>query len=294
MRTLLVTGGAGFIGGNFVHWLMAQGGVQVVNLDKLTYAGNLDTLAPLASNPSHVFVQGDIGDRELVGRLLRDYAVDAVVNFAAESHVDRSIDGPAAFIETNVLGTFNLLGLRQVLLVGLKRRAQGGLPLPACLHRRGLRLPGSHWALHGGDGLCPQFALFGLQGGLGSSGAGLAPHLRAAGPDHQLLQQLRSLPVPGEADPAGHPEGPARRAPAHLRQREQCPRLAVRGGPLPGHTAGPGGRSPRGGLQRRRQQRADQSPGGRYPLRSAGRAGARLGPSAPRRAQDLRQGQARA
>jgi dTDP-glucose 4,6-dehydratase len=88
---------------------MAQGGVQVVNLDKLTYAGNLDTLAPLASNPSHVFVQGDIGDRALVGRLLRDYAVDAVVNFAAESHVDRSIDGPAAFIETNVLGTFNLL-----------------------------------------------------------------------------------------------------------------------------------------------------------------------------------------
>jgi dTDP-glucose 4,6-dehydratase len=109
MRTLLVTGGAGFIGGNFIHLLMAQGGVQVVNLDKLTYAGNLDTLAPLAANPGHVFVQGDIGDRDLVSRLLRDYAVDAVVNFAAESHVDRSIDGPAAFIETNVLGTFNLL-----------------------------------------------------------------------------------------------------------------------------------------------------------------------------------------
>jgi dTDP-glucose 4,6-dehydratase len=109
MRTLLVTGGAGFIGGNFVHLLMADGGIQVINLDKLTYAGNLDTLAPLAANPSHIFVQGDIGDRELVLRLLRDYAVDAVVNFAAESHVDRSIDGPAAFIETNVLGTFNLL-----------------------------------------------------------------------------------------------------------------------------------------------------------------------------------------
>jgi dTDP-glucose 4,6-dehydratase len=109
MRTLLVTGGAGFIGGNFVHLLAAQGGVQVINLDKLTYAGNLDTLAPLSGNPAHVFVEGDIGDRDLVGRLLRDYAVDAVVNFAAESHVDRSIDGPAAFIETNVLGTFNLL-----------------------------------------------------------------------------------------------------------------------------------------------------------------------------------------
>jgi dTDP-glucose 4,6-dehydratase len=119
MQTLLVTGGAGFIGGNFIHLLMAQGGVQVVNLDKLTYAGNLDTLAPLAANPGHVFVQGDIGDRDLVSRLLRDYAVDAVVNFAAESHVDRSIDGPAAFIETNVLGTFNLLDCAKAYWSGL-------------------------------------------------------------------------------------------------------------------------------------------------------------------------------
>jgi dTDP-glucose 4,6-dehydratase len=109
MQTILVTGGAGFIGGNFVHWMLGEHDVRVVNLDKLTYAGNLDTLQPLAGNPRHVFVQGDIGDRVLVPRLLRDYEVDAVVNFAAESHVDRSIDGPAAFIETNVVGTFNLL-----------------------------------------------------------------------------------------------------------------------------------------------------------------------------------------
>jgi dTDP-glucose 4,6-dehydratase len=109
MKTILVTGGAGFIGANFVHFLMRETDAQVVNLDKLTYAGNLDTLAPLAANPRHVFVQGDIGDRGLVDRLLHDYAVDAVVNFAAESHVDRSIDGPAAFVETNVVGTFNLL-----------------------------------------------------------------------------------------------------------------------------------------------------------------------------------------
>lgn len=104
-----MTGGAGFIGGNFVRLLMEETDCQVINLDKLTYAGNLDTLAPFAGDPRHVFVQGDIGDRDLVARLLRDYAVDAVVNFAAESHVDRSIDGPAAFIVTNVLGTFNLL-----------------------------------------------------------------------------------------------------------------------------------------------------------------------------------------
>jgi len=109
MMSVLVTGGAGFIGGNFVHFLIGASDAQVINLDKLTYAGNLDTLAPLRGNARHVFVEGDIGDRELVRRLLHDYRVDALVNFAAESHVDRSIDGPAAFVETNVVGTFNLL-----------------------------------------------------------------------------------------------------------------------------------------------------------------------------------------
>ena len=109
MKTLLVTGGAGFIGGNFVHFVLGEADVRVINLDKLTYAGNLETLAPLQGNGRHVFVQGDIGDAELIARLLVDYEVDAVVNFAAESHVDRSIDGPAAFIETNIGGTFNLL-----------------------------------------------------------------------------------------------------------------------------------------------------------------------------------------
>jgi len=109
MRTLLVTGGAGFIGGNFVHLKMRQGDERVINLDKLTYAGNPDSLAEFCDHPRHLFIEGDIGNQALVGHLLREYQVDAIVNFAAESHVDRSIDGPAAFIETNVLGTFNLL-----------------------------------------------------------------------------------------------------------------------------------------------------------------------------------------
>lgn len=109
MRTLLVTGGAGFIGGNFVHYILEQADVRVVNLDCLTYAGNLDTLAALKDNPRHLFVQGNIGDRELVSHLLAEHEIDAVVNFAAESHVDRSIDGPAEFVNTNVVGTFNLL-----------------------------------------------------------------------------------------------------------------------------------------------------------------------------------------
>ena len=108
MTTWLVTGGAGFIGGNFVLEAVAAG-VRVVNLDALTYAGNLDTLASLRGNPDHVFVEGDIGDGALVARLLAEHRPDAVVNFAAESHVDRSIDGPAAFVQTNVVGTLALL-----------------------------------------------------------------------------------------------------------------------------------------------------------------------------------------
>ena len=109
MRTILVTGGAGFIGGCFVRQVIAEEEARVVNLDKLTYAGNLDSLAAIEEHPAHVFVQGDIGDRELVARLLETYRPEAVVNFAAESHVDRSIDDPAPFVETNVVGVCNLL-----------------------------------------------------------------------------------------------------------------------------------------------------------------------------------------
>jgi dTDP-glucose 4,6-dehydratase len=107
--TWLVTGGAGFIGGNFVLKARAESRARVINLDALTYAGNLDTLAPLIDDPEHVFVHGDIGDPALVGALLKEHQPDAVINFAAESHVDRSIDGPAEFIQTNVVATLSLL-----------------------------------------------------------------------------------------------------------------------------------------------------------------------------------------
>jgi dTDP-glucose 4,6-dehydratase len=109
MQTLLVTGGAGFIGGNFVLDLVGGGEHRIINLDALTYAGNLDTLSSLERSPHHKFVRGDIGDRELVAQLLKQYQPSAIVNFAAESHVDRSIDGPGTFIQTNVVGTMNLL-----------------------------------------------------------------------------------------------------------------------------------------------------------------------------------------
>jgi dTDP-glucose 4,6-dehydratase len=107
--TILVTGAAGFIGGNFVLDWCAQHDEAIVSLDKLTYAGNLETLASLKDNPRHHFVRGDIGDRALVGRLLAEHQPRAIINFAAESHVDRSIHGPGDFIQTNVVGTFNLL-----------------------------------------------------------------------------------------------------------------------------------------------------------------------------------------
>ena len=108
-QTWLVTGGAGFIGGNFVLRQVLENNVRVINLDKLTYAGNLDTLKQLENNDNHIFIQGDITDNDLVAEIFDKYKPNAVVNFAAESHVDRSIDAPDDFIQTNILGTFNLL-----------------------------------------------------------------------------------------------------------------------------------------------------------------------------------------
>jgi len=107
--TILVTGGAGFIGSNFILDWLAERDEPVINLDKLTYAGNPESLVSLHGDPRYAFVQGDIGDRDLISRLLEKHKPRSVVNFAAESHVDRSIHGPGEFIQTNIVGTFNLL-----------------------------------------------------------------------------------------------------------------------------------------------------------------------------------------
>ena len=126
--TILVTGGAGFIGSNFVHHWLGQSDETLVNLDALTYAGNMGNLARWAGDARHVFVKGDIGDRALVDGLLQTHQPRAVINFAAESHVDRSIHGPADFIQTNVVGTFHLLEAVRAYWMGLAAGASAANP----------------------------------------------------------------------------------------------------------------------------------------------------------------------
>ena len=126
--TLLVTGGAGFIGANFVLDWLAASDEPVINLDKLTYAGNPETLASLQGDARHQLVQGDIGDTELVSHLLAQHSPRAVINFAAESHVDRSIHGPGDFIETNIVGTFRLLESVRAYWSGLSAEADPSRP----------------------------------------------------------------------------------------------------------------------------------------------------------------------
>lgn len=109
MQTLLITGGAGFIGSNFIHYILENTEHRIINLDKLTYAGNLTSLASALQHPRHIFIKGAIQDRPLVTQLLTQYQPDGVVHLAAESHVDRSIEAPAEFIQTNIVGTFDLL-----------------------------------------------------------------------------------------------------------------------------------------------------------------------------------------
>ena len=218
--TLLVTGGAGFIGSNFIfYWIKNHPEDRVVCLDKLTYAGNRATLAPVLEHPSFRFVRGDICDREAVDRLFEEERPQAVMNFAAESHVDRSIQDPGIFLQTNVLGT-------QVLLDACRTHGgvrfhqvstdevYGDLPLdrPDLLFTEDSPLrPSSPYS--GGR----------------PAGPGLRPHLRPAGDGEPLLQQLRPLSVPREAYPPDDRPGPGGQDSAGVRRRRERAGLAPRG-----------------------------------------------------------------
>src|SRR3546814_13671276 len=127
MRTILVTGGAGFIGSAVCRHLIGRGDTRVINFDKLTYAGNPASLTTIAGSPLYHFVEGDIGDTRLVADLLGAMRPDAILHLAAESHVDRSIDGPGAFVETNVVGTFRLLSEAPASWSGLAGAAKAGV-----------------------------------------------------------------------------------------------------------------------------------------------------------------------
>ncbi len=171
---IIVTGGAGFIGSAVVRHLIAHTAHEVLVLDKLTYAGNLASLASVHGHRRYRFSRIDICDRAAIADAFASFDPDAVMHLAAESHVDRSIDGPAEFINTNVVGTYVLL---EAALAHWRKRGRAPVPLPPHLDRRGLRRAHRRGPLHRGDALRPALALLGQQGGLRSPRARLGAHL---------------------------------------------------------------------------------------------------------------------
>ena len=234
METIVVTGGAGFIGSNFVRHALARTDARVVVLDKLTYAGNLESLADVASHPRYAFVQADIADREAV----RDAAPRAPPRRGRQLRgrdPRRPLDRrPGRLRAHERAGTFELL---EAARLHLRDEPVRRLPLPARLDRRGLRHPRPDRGLLGDDALRAQLALRRVEGGGRPPRARVPRDLRPARPAHQLLEQLRPLPVPREAHPAHDPERGRGQAPADLRRRRERARLALRRGPLRGDPA---------------------------------------------------------
>ena len=234
MTTYLVTGGAGVIGANFVKYLLGKHGddVRIVVLDALTYAGNLLTLKEELQRPNVTFIKGDIGDRPLVERILREEDPDYVVNFAAESHVDRSITNPRLFLETNILGTQNLLECCRRAWLTDRRDPATGTPL----YREGKkflqvstdevygslpRTPGDPSPLvlndevarvaEGRSGLITYGkGFFTEHTPLAPPHHGICRNIRPAGQHHPLLQQLRPLSISRKTDTAGDQQHPPR------------------------------------------------------------------------------------
>ena len=136
MRTYLVTGGAGFIGSNYIHYMFRKYGdaIRIINVDALTYAGNLENLKDIEDRDNYTFIKADIRDREAIEKIFAENDIDRVVHFAAESHVDRSIVNPEIFVETNERGKESL--------GAAGRHLQGRQEIPACIHRRGIRISG--------------------------------------------------------------------------------------------------------------------------------------------------------
>ena len=185
---ILITGGAGFIGSAVARAVIGKSVDQILVLDKLTYAGNLASLRPVADSPRFSFLQADICDAVAVARAFEDFQPDVVMHLAAESHVDRSIDGPAAFIETNVVGTFVMLRAALDYWRRLDRARARAFRFMHISTDEVFGALGAEGLLLRRHALCSDVALFGVEGGVGSSRARLAPHLWSSDDRHQLLQ----------------------------------------------------------------------------------------------------------
>ena len=254
---LLVCGGAGFIGSTFVRQRLLEHGDEVTVLDKLTYAGREENFHDIASEPGFRFVHGAIEDDEAVAAAIEAGGPEAIVNFAAETHVDRSIAEPDAFVRTHALGTYVLLEAareRELRYVQVSTdEVYGSIEVGTFTEE---------------SPAAALLALLGHEDGRGPAGAELLPHLRPAGDDRARLEQLRPLPVPGEADPADGPQRAARRRAAGLRRRDAGAQL-----------------DPRERLRARDRARARAWRAGRGLQRGrSGRAGEHRGRQADRRA----------
>ena len=232
-RKVLVTGGAGFIGSALCRRLVGDG-VSVLNIDALTYAGNLQSLAAIGNAPNYRFAKIDICDRRALTEAFETFAPDQVIHLAAESHVDRSITAGDAFIQTNIVGTFSLLETARAYWRGLPEPRRDGFRFLHVSTDEVYGSLGEDGAFVRRDGLRSEFALFSVEGRRRSSRVGLGAHLRLPGADLELLEQLRPLSLPREADSADHPQRARWQAAAGLRRRRQCARLALCRGPRAG------------------------------------------------------------
>lgn len=184
MSTILVTGGAGFIGSAVVREIITATSDNVVIIDKLTYAGNLMSLAPVAGDPRFAFERVDICNRAELDRVFRHYQPDTVMHLAAESHVDRSIDGPAAFIETNIVGTYTLLEAARAQWNTLARDKNPPFVSTTSQRMRSMAIYTTAARFYRNNGLCAQQSLFGLESQQRPSGSRPAEDLRLASAGH--------------------------------------------------------------------------------------------------------------
>ena len=192
-KRFLVTGGAGFIGSAVVRHLIRDTEHRVLVIDKLTYAGNLESLASVANDPRYAFVRADIVDGKKVGKVFEEFHPDVVMHLAAESHVDRSIDGPAAFIETNIIGTYTLLEAALAYWRTSPEAERAGFRFHHVSTDEVFGSLGMDGHFTETSSLRATIAVLGVQGGFRSSGAQLVSYLRLTGADHQLFKQLRAL-----------------------------------------------------------------------------------------------------